>query len=152
VIPCAAAVSRVRKLLIWPIALIIGAGNITVVFLLHPELGQRLQVPQSQGASGGHHRARRIPKGGRGHRFALGGNKFGTLCPARPRLAGPSRVSYCRAIGYPSARRGSLPAPLEGRHIEDLLDVGVNDVDFGERLVQGVLSDHLAQRRLGDLS
>ena len=36
VIPCAAVVSRVRKLLIWPIALIIGDGNITMVFFSTP--------------------------------------------------------------------------------------------------------------------
>jgi len=36
VIPCAAVVSRVRKLLVWPIALIIGDGNITVVFFSNP--------------------------------------------------------------------------------------------------------------------
>jgi hypothetical protein len=36
VMPCAAAVSRVRKLLISPIALIIGARNTTVVFFSTP--------------------------------------------------------------------------------------------------------------------
>jgi len=44
----------------------------------------------------------------------------------------------------------SLPAPLAGRHIEDLLDIDVDDVGFGERLVLGVLTDHLAQRRVRD--
>ncbi len=39
-----------------------------------------------------------------------------------------------------------------GLLIEDLLDVGVQLVAFGEHLIQFVLTEHRAQRGLGELT
>ena len=150
-IPCAAVVSRVRKLLIWPIALIIGDGNITVVFFSNPSAAASASSAVAR-ASGAPSSCPTHPKGGRGHRFALGGNKFGALLPLG--LGLPGRRAF-HTVGQLVILQldevHSLPAPLAGRHIEDLLDIDVDDVGFGERLVLGVLTDHLAQRRVRDL-
>jgi len=144
-------VSRVRKLLIWPIALIIGDGNITMVFFSTRARPASASSAVAR-ASGAPPSCPTHPKGGRGHRFALGGNKFGALLPLG--LGLPGRRAF-HTVGQLVILQldevHSLPAPLEGRHIEDLLDVDVDDVGFGERLVLGVLTDHLAQRRVRDL-
>ena len=78
VIPCAAVVSRVRKLLIWPIALIIGDGNITMVFFSTRARPASASSAVAR-AGGAPPSCPTHPKDGRGHRFALGGNKFGAL-------------------------------------------------------------------------
>ena len=145
-----AAVSRVRKLLISPIALIIGDGNITVVFFSTPSSASVCKF-RSRRASGAPSSCPTHPKGGRGHRFALGGNKFGTLLPLGLGLPGHRTFHTVGQLVILQLDEVHFHAPLEGRHIEDLLDAGVDDVGFGERLVQGMLTDHLAQRRLRDL-
>ena len=50
-------------------------------FFSTPSSASVCKFRSRKGRAARHHRARRIPKGGRGHRFALGGNKFGTLAP-----------------------------------------------------------------------
>jgi hypothetical protein len=47
--------------------------------------------------------------------------------------------------------QGDFHTPRQGGRIKDLLDVGVDGVGFGERLVEAVLTDDLAQRGLRDL-
>ena len=151
VIPCMAAVSRARKLPISPIALIIGAGNTTVVFFSTPSSASVCRF-RSCRASG----CAIIVSDASPRAAAAIDSPSAAIILARFSRS----ASACRAIARFmlsgnwisfSSTRCHFHAPLEGRHIEDLLDVGVDDVGFGERLVQGVLTDHLAQRRLRDL-
>src|SRR6478609_5564964 len=50
-----------------------------------------------------------------------------------------------------SSTRVTSNAPLDGADVEDFADVEIDAVGLGERLVKGVLADHLPQRGLGDL-
>src|SRR6266567_2731104 len=98
--------------------------------LVDADLDQALQVAQLQCEGVGHHDVGGAAQGVGGQGLAFGGDDFGTLFPLD---------------------LGDHHAPLLGRHVEDFADVDVDAVGLGQRLVEGVLPDHLAQGGLGDL-
>ena len=130
VIPCVAAVSRVRKLLISPIALIIGAGNTTVVFFSTPSSASVCKFRSCKASGCAIIVSDASPRAGCGHRFAFGGNNFGALLPLGLGLPGHRAFHAVGQLDILQLDEVHFDAPLEGRHIEDLLDVGVDDVGF----------------------
>ena len=128
-----------------------GAGNTTVVFLSTPISTRRLQVAQLQRQRVRHHGVRGFAERGGGQRLAFGGDDFRPLLPFCLGLAGHRPLHAVGQLDVFELDQGDLHAPLGGRDIEDLTDVEIDLVGLGKRLIQGVLADDLAQRRLGDL-
>src|SRR6266536_4246612 len=119
--------------------------------LVDADLDQALQVAQLQCEGVGHHDVGGAAQGVGGQGLAFGGDDFGTLFPFGLGLAGHRPFHAVGQLDVLELDQGDHHAPLLGRHVEDFADVDVDAVGLGQRLVEGVLPDHLAQGGLGDL-
>ena len=119
--------------------------------LVDADLHQALQVAQLKSEGVGHHRVRRLAQSGRGGGLPLGGDDLGALLPLGLGLPGHRPLHALGELDVLELDQGDQHSPLCGRPVEDLADAVVDGVGLGERLVQGVLTDHVAQRRLRDL-
>ena len=91
------------------------------------------------------------PERGRGQGLALGVDDLGALLPLGLGLPGHRPLHAVGQLDVLELDQGHLDTPVDGGDVEDLADVEVDPVGLGQRLVQGVLADDLAQRGLGDL-
>src|SRR6266850_2953688 len=105
------------------------------------------------------HRLRLPRKRSAGLNELLGGlllahriDHFGASQPLRLSLLGNRAHHGFMEIDILDLDGGDLDAPDVGLLIEDLLDIGIKSVPFGEHLVQFVLAEHRAQRGLRQLA
>jgi hypothetical protein len=91
-------------------------------------------------------------EGVRGERFSLGCDDLRALLPLGLRLAGHGPLHAVGQQDVLELDQGDDDAPLGGLLVEDLPDADVDAVRLGQRLVQRVLADHLAERSLRDLA
>ena len=147
----AAAASLARNAPSSWMVLMSGAGKTTVVFLSTPISTRLCKVAELQREGVGHHGVGRLAERGRGQRLAFGGDDLRPLLSFRLGLTGHRPLHAVGELDVLQLHQGHHHAPLLGRHVEDLADVDVDAVGLGQRLVQRVLADHLAQGGLRDL-
>ncbi len=99
----------------------------------------------------GHHDVGGVTERGGGHGLALGIDDLRPLLPLGLGLTGHRPLHAVGQLDVLELDQGDLHAPFDGGDVEDLADVPVDGVGLGQGLVQGVLSDHLAQGGLRDL-
>src|SRR5664279_2060088 len=119
--------------------------------LVDADLDHGLKVTQLQRQRVRHHRVGGLTQGCRGEGLAFGVDDLGALLALRLGLPCHRALHAVGQLDVLELDEGDHDAPVDGVDVEDLADVQVDPVGLREGLVERVLTDHLAQRGLGDL-
>src|SRR5664279_5253964 len=119
--------------------------------LVDADLDHGLKVAQLQRQGVRHHRVGGLTECCRGEGLAFGVDGLGALLALRLGLACHRALHAVGQLDVLELDEGDHDAPVDGVDVEDLANVQVDAVGLREGLVQRVLTNHFAQRGLGDL-